>query len=52
MPIGKQYTDAQQLAFVRQLKALTPTQLLVVLVFLQLQQAPDRGQLVQRIINA
>jgi hypothetical protein len=46
------YTDAAQLAFLRQLKALTPVQLITVLVFLQLQQTPDRGKLVQRIIGA
>jgi hypothetical protein len=46
------YSDIQQLAFVRQLKTLTPVQLLTVLVFLQLQQAPNRGNLIQRILSA
>lgn len=46
------YTDDQQLAFLRQLKALTPTQLLVILVFLELQQTPRRAALIQRIISA
>ena len=46
------YTDAQQLAFIRQLKTLTPVQLLAILVFWQFRQQPLRGNIIQRILSA
>lgn len=46
------YTDAQQLAFIKQLKQLSAIQLLVVLVFVECQDRPDRAALIQRIVAA
>lgn len=49
---SRKYTDAQQLAFLKQLKVLTPAQLLALLVFLSLHESPDRTALVGKVVSA
>lgn len=44
----KQFTDAENKAFLAALRLLTPVQLLTIIVWLELRDAPDRIAIVQR----
>lgn len=45
------FSDADNTAFVALLRQLTPQQMLVLLVYLQLRSQPDRQAIVQRLTS-